>query len=367
MSETLARRVARLFCVGFPGKAPTPELVELLELGVSGVILFSRNVGEPAELFELIRAIKTLRAAPTLVTVDQEGGSVRRLRSGFTELPPLAALGASADPELARALGALLARELSAVGIDWNLAPVLDVDTNPDNPVIGARSLGRDPALVAQLGVELALAMQAEGVAACGKHFPGHGDTVLDSHRALPRLDHDLARLLEVELVPFAAAARAGVASIMSAHVIFSALDPDYPATLSRGVLTGLLRERLGYEGLVVSDDLEMAAIVDYYGIDEAAVRGLEAGIDLFLVCHTATRAHAAIEAIVRAIEHGRLAVERLEAAERRVASFTQRWAAPPRSEPALESLRTPSHLALAERLFAFSAPDTARDPTGAR
>jgi beta-N-acetylhexosaminidase len=364
MPSALARRAARLLCIGFHGRVASPELRNLIELGVSGVILFSRNIGQPSDVWELIRSLKTQRYEGLLVAVDQEGGPVRRLRAGFTDVPALCALGRADDRELARELGALLARELSAVGIDWNFAPVLDVDTNPLNPVIGARSLGREPERVAALGVAVAGAMQAHGVAACGKHFPGHGDTEVDSHLDLPRLNHPLSRLERVELVPFAATARSGIASIMTAHVLFSAIDATCPATMSRAVVTGLLRERLSYNGLVVSDDLEMSAIVDHFGIEAAIVQGVRAGVDLFLICHTVDRMYAAVEGLVHAFERGDISEQDLQAAERRVATFVQRWASAPQSTMDLSALRCPTHLRVAERLSKVMQASEGRDPT---
>ncbi|HEY8944080.1 MAG TPA: beta-N-acetylhexosaminidase [Polyangiaceae bacterium] len=364
MPSSLAQRAARLLCVGFTGRRVSPELSQLIAAGVSGVILFSRNVGSPEELWDLTRALKSSRQQPLAIAVDQEGGSVRRLRAGFTDIPALACLGATDDPSLARELGGLLGRELSAVGIDWNFAPVLDVDTNPLNPVIGPRSLGRNAHRVAALGVALATAMQEQGVAACGKHFPGHGDTELDSHLALPCLNHALGRLEQVEFVPFAAAAKAGIASIMTAHVLFSALDAEHPATMSAPIVRGLLRERLGFDGLVVSDDLEMSAIVDHYGIEEAIVLGIRAGVDLFLVCHTVERMHAAIEGVVHAVERGALTEAELENAERRIGRFLQQWAAPPQKSCDLSRLRSPAHLALAERLSGATSGPAGSDPT---
>lgn len=351
----LHARAAALFCVGFSGHAVSPELRSLIDRGVRSVILFSRNVLEPPQVSALTRAIKGLADEPIAVAVDQEGGSVSRLRAGFTELPPLRALGASQDPSLARRLGRLLGRELRAVGIDWDFAPVLDVDTNPANPVIGARSLGRDPDLVANLGTELALGIQEEAVAACGKHFPGHGDTELDSHLALPRIAHDLSRLESVELVPFARAARHGIASIMTAHVLFAALDARYPATLSPEVLRRLLRGQLRYDGVVVSDDLEMGAIVDHFGIEDAAVAGVRAGVDIFLVCHSADRAHAAIDAIAAAAGAGAIEAAAFEEASRRGSAFRSRWAAPSVDAPDLGVLRCAEHLEVAALLRRFA------------
>jgi len=361
MAGALELEAASLFSVGFAGQSPSPELCELLARGVGGVIVFGRNVGTPAEVLELNRAIKREAGRPLLISVDQEGGRVARLRRGFTALPSMRAVGARRSEELTEQLGRLMARELRAVGFDLSFAPVLDVDTNPLNPVIGDRSFGADPALVAELGVSLALALQGGGIAACGKHFPGHGDTQQDSHHELPRLRHGRERLEQVELLPFRAAARAGVAAIMTAHVIFEALDPDHPATMSHAVVHGLLREALRYDGLIVSDDLEMRAIADHYDVAEVVVSGLNAGVDQFLCCHTAELAHRAIDAVIEAVERGRVSRETLAAANRRIEAFTARYAHPPPASRDLSVLRCEAHLALIERI---SRGADAADPT---
>lgn len=347
----LSAAAARLFTVGFAGHAPDPELDGLIARGVGGVVLFSRNVGTPAELFELTRTIKRRAERPLLVAVDQEGGTVARLRHGFTRLPPFRALGTSGDTTLARELGTVVGAELAAVGIDWDFAPVLDVDTNPDNPVIGARSLGPDPALVAELGVAFARGLEDAGLAACAKHFPGHGDTRQDSHLELPRLPHALDRLERVELAPFRAASAARVPSIMVAHVVFEALDAERPASMSEAVVGGVLRQRLGYDGVVVTDDLEMKAIADHFAIDEVVERGLDAGVDVFLVCHTAAFAHRGIDAIVRAVQTGRVREEKLRRAVERVERFAARFARPPRATADLALLDSERHRAVAARL----------------
>jgi beta-N-acetylhexosaminidase len=270
------------------------------------------------------------------------------------------ALGATGDEGLAFEVGALLGRELRAVGIDQDYAPVVDVDTNPENPVIGDRSLSRDPAQVARMGAALARGLQSAGVAACAKHFPGHGDTSQDSHEELPRLPHSLARMREVELVPFRALAGAGVASVMTAHVVFEALDERRPATLSERVMR-LLREECGYDGCVVSDDLEMKAVADHFPLEEAVPSALAAGVDVILVCHRADVQHRAIDLARQAVERGRVSRERLAEARRRVEALLT-WAGPPPSAPAVrEKLRTGAHLALAARIPPLAI---GRDPT---
>ena len=352
MTSELEKQAASLFTVGFYGKAVTEDLKGLLARGVGGVIFFARNVGTPAEVLELNRDIKRSAGRPLLLAIDQEGGQVARLRQGFTEIPPMRAVGATGNSALARDLGKLIGRELRAVGFDMNYAPVLDIDTNPDNPIIAARSFGRTPEVVTEMGLALAAGLQEAGVAACGKHFPGHGDTSQDSHLELPTLPHAMERLERVELAPFQAAAKAGIASFMTAHVIFEAVDSEYPATMSRAVLTGILREKLGYDGMVVTDDVEMKAIADNYGVEEAVLLGLNAGVDHFLCCHTAELAHRAIESVVKAVESGKVSRETLATATRRFAQVRTRYEKPIGTAAGLEVLRSPEHLAIVTRIL---------------
>jgi beta-N-acetylhexosaminidase len=326
MSSALAQAAGQLIIGGFDGHAPPADVEALVREGVlGGVILFKRNLGTLAETAALVERLAAWAPAahPLWMAIDQEGGRVQRLGPPFPQLP---AMRTVTDPELAEVYGQTLGEALSALGFNQDYAPVLDVDTNPANPVIGDRSFSRDPEVVAELGLALARGLERAGVAACGKHFPGHGDTSTDSHLELPRLDHDLARLEAVELVPFRAAARAGIATIMTAHVLFPALDPHHPATLSEHVLRPLLRDRLGYKGVIVSDDLEMKAVADHYGIEDSAVRAIRAGCDQLLVCHQpglAARAHAAI---VAAVEHGALTAERVFEASARVAALKAKF-----------------------------------------
>ncbi len=346
---------AGMFCVGFDGLTPSRQVLDLIERGVSGVVLFARNVESPHQVAALVRELKQAAGRPLLACVDQEGGRVMRLRDGFTPVPTMRAIGSTRQPELAGRVGRLLAREVRAVGFDLDFAPVLDVDTNPDNPVIGNRSFGRSPELVARMGAALIEGMQGEGVAACGKHFPGHGDTAQDSHLDLPRLPHGMERLESIELPPFREAIRAGIGSLMTAHVIFEALDPSVPATISRRVLTGLLRERLGFEGLIVSDDLEMKAVADHYGIDATVVAGTAAGVDLFLGCHANDQVHQAIDRLVEAVRAGEVDAARLEAAEARRETLFQRFVRPAPPTPELDALRCQEHLDLVRQIEAMT------------
>lgn len=317
----------QLLFAGFSGLELPADLRASIAHGrVGGVILFSRNIESRAQLRRLVGELHGAAppGVPLLVAIDQEGGRVQRLREPWTEWPPMRRLGDRNAVEDTRAFGAALARELSDLRIHLDFAPVVDVDTNPANPVIGDRSFGRDPARVARHAVAVIEALQEGGVAACAKHFPGHGDTDLDSHLALPRLRHDLDRLREVELPPFVAAAAAGVASVMSAHVVFEAIDPKRPATLSPDVMA-LLRDELGYEGVVFSDDLEMKAVADHFG-PRVLVRGaLEAGVDGLLVCSDAGLRQEVLAHLERApdglVER---AIERMVALKQRYAGATQ-------------------------------------------
>ncbi|RMG98743.1 MAG: beta-N-acetylhexosaminidase, partial [Deltaproteobacteria bacterium] len=279
----------QLLFVGFDGTTLPRHLAEWIGAGrVGGVVLFSRNVGTVEETRALVEQIH--RAAPPdvppLVAVDQEGGRVQRLRAPWTEFPPMRIVARVGGADAAARVGRALGIECREAGIGWNFAPVVDVDTNPENPVIGDRSFARDPQTVAACGAAFVEAMQAEQVAACAKHFPGHGDTDVDSHLDLPVLRHDRARLDAVELPPFRAAVRAKVASIMTAHVVFEAVDPKRPATFSPDVLA-ILREEMGYDGVVVSDDLEMKAVADRVPAREMAEGALRAGVDVLLACRS--------------------------------------------------------------------------------
>ncbi len=331
------RAAARCVFVGIKGPTPKPEELELIHRGTGGVILFARNVQDPAQLAELSRTLKAAAPGPLLICIDQEGGRVQRLRPphwtawpSMRRLGEIDELGGSGNlngTAVAERVGGMIAAELSACGIDLDFAPVIDVDTNPNNPVIGDRSFSRDPRRVARLGVALAQGLERGGVASCVKHFPGHGDTSQDSHVTLPRLAHDKQRLWEVELVPFVAAARAGLASVMTAHVRFEAFD-RLPATISP-VSLAILRKDVEFRGCCISDDLEMRAISDIWGVPDAAELSVAAGCDAVLVCHTLQAQHDSIDAIARGARAGPLSRERLKEASARVQTL-QKFARPP-------------------------------------
>jgi beta-N-acetylhexosaminidase len=361
--SALRRQVGQLLIAGFNGHQIPPELRSLArEFGLGGVILFARNIAEPEQVAEVaFDAARIVPELPSWVSVDQEGGRVARLKAPFTEWPPMATLGRSGDVTLAERFARALASELKAVGITLDYAPVLDIHTNSKNPVIGDRALAEKAEEVARLGSAIIRALQSEGLAACGKHFPGHGDTNTDSHHELPLVEHPPDRLRRVEFVPFRAAVEAGVATIMTAHVFVPSLDEKRPASLSRHIITDLLRHELRYEGVILSDDLEMKAIAATYEVSEAAVMAIEAGCDGVLICSGDHETQAAaLEALVYAVEQERLPISRVEDALMRQRRAKGRFlGAPVAAKPAVgpnlrARLGRDEHRAIADEMARF-------------
>jgi beta-N-acetylhexosaminidase len=306
VSTRLERLCGQLLSVGFDGAVAPDELRgRITASAVGGVMLFRPNIQSAGQVAALVGALRGAAPAdlPLLVSIDQEGGLVQRLRNIATDWPAMLAVGGAGDVTRTQHVGRALGEELAALGIGWDFAPVLDVHTNAANPVIGNRAFGVTPEAVAAHALAFWRGLRAAGVLGCGKHFPGHGDTRTDSHLELPVVAHDPERLRAVELAPFAAAARAGMEAFMTAHVLFPALDPDRPATLSRRILTDVLRGELGFRGVIVSDDLGMKAVADRYPIEELAVGSIEAGADHLLIREPAARQVAAHEALVKAAE----------------------------------------------------------------
>ncbi len=355
----LRRHVGRFAIVGFTGSTVPDDLRRLAgEFDLGGVIYFARNIVEPRQVAELSLEVADLATdLPLWVSVDQEGGRVARLRSPFTEWPPAVTLGRSADERLAERFAAALAAELRAVGINLDYAPVLDVHTNPANPVIGDRALADRAELVASLGAVIVRTLQASGVAACGKHFPGHGDTSVDSHEVLPVVEHERRRLDTVELVPFRRAVLERVATIMTAHVLVPAMDDTRIASLSPAVVTGVLKGTLGFEGVVISDDLGMKAVSATTPLADAAVGAVAAGCDVVLLCNCTTADQvAALEALIRAAEAGVLLPTRVDDAflrQRRVKErFADSFRRPP--EGALDLVGCARHQDVAREMAAW-------------
>ncbi len=350
---------------GFDGLTPTPGILDLIQRErVGGVILFSRNIASAEQLCALTGALQRAaresgHSAPLLIGLDQENGAVRRLGPWATSFPGAMALAATDSEALAEEIAEASGRELAALGVNMNFAPVADVSNNPANPVIGARSFGSDPARVARFVAAQIRGYQRAGVAATLKHFPGHGDTATDSHLALPVIPYDLGRLRALELPPFRAGIAAGAAAVMTAHIALPALTGSHaaPATLAPEIIHGLLREELGFPGVVITDCLEMAAITGTTGTPTAATLALRAGADIALISHREDRQRAALAAIRQALADGWLPRASLIAEARRVLALKRRffsWDAARRaaSGATLATVGSRAHRALALRAY---------------
>ncbi|HEY2495320.1 MAG TPA: beta-N-acetylhexosaminidase, partial [Paenibacillus sp.] len=309
---SLEQKIGQMFICGFLADQPDPNIQTLIEdYYVGGIIYFRRNVKSLAQMEALSDSLQSLALRdgqpPLWIAIDQEGGMVARIDvEEMSSIPGNMALGATANTEYSFKAGSVNASELLSLGINMNLAPCLDINNNPMNPIIGIRSFGEDPDQVSEHGQAVIRAYQEQGLSAVGKHFPGHGDTMADSHFGVAIIPHDMDRLRKIELKPFVKAIEYGIDAIMTAHVIFPAIEPNQiPATLSSAVLTDLLRKELGFQGLIMTDCLEMHAISQTYGIPEGAIRAINAGADCILVSHTYSEQVAALEAVKKAVETG--------------------------------------------------------------
>lgn len=320
--------LGQLVMIGFEGTETTPELRSFIrEEGIGGVILFKRNISSKSQLVRLTsRLQEEVGDGELIIAVDQEGGRVQRLPRAFGSFPSMGEVGrvaaAAGDPGVVYREAKRVAEILREVGINLNFAPVLDVNTNPFNPVIGDRALGSDADVVAMMGVHYIRGLMEGGVLACGKHFPGHGDTDIDSHLDLPVLSHTRKRFDVCEWKPFRAAIAEGIPAIMTAHVLAPNLDPQYPASVSRDITAHVLRGELGFAGVVITDDLVMAGIARRMSVGEAAVKALAAGADMILICEDRSKQKTALDAIKRAADDGTLCPSRINESLTRLASM---------------------------------------------
>jgi len=341
--DDIAQQVGRLFVVGFEGKTASPYLLEWLAAGrVGGIILFARNVESPAQLAELTRSLHAASPRPILIGIDQEGGTVARMRGSFTESPSAMALSNTNDEQQAESCYRVLGAEMHALGLNWNYAPVVDISYNKDNPTVGVRSFGTQSSRVSRYAAAAVRGLQGQGVAACAKHFPGLGDTAVDTHLALPRIHTPLDHLLEHDMLPYRTLVEQGIASIMTTHTIYATLDDQSPATLSPHVIERLIRQELGYDGLVTSDCMEMKAIADHYAPAEYAALGALGGLDVILISHTRAVQEAAYTGLLAAVEAGRVPLARIEEANRRIEAVLARYAIT--QPPDLAAIATPQH-----------------------
>lgn len=335
MDTTAIRKlVGRHFVVGFDGLEVNDSIREMIQTYyVGSIILFSRNIESPKQVFQLIQELQQLAEEagyvhPILISVDQENGVIRRLVNGMSLLPGAMSLGSTQNPLYAEESYRASAEELSKLGITWNLAPVADVNNNPDNPVIGVRSFGDNPKIVANFVANAVEGIQRE-IAATLKHFPGHGDTTVDSHLSLPIIEHDLTHLRQNEFIPFKSGIKAGAASIMLAHVYFPKIEAErVPASLSNKVVN-ILRKELDYQGVIVTDCLEMNAIAETIGTETAGVKALENGIDIAMISHTFEKQASTIKRAIKKATEDSAFLTILKESDKRVLAFYQkhgRW-----------------------------------------
>jgi len=330
----ILKSIGQLMVFGFYGKKMTPELKKMIhENNLGCIILFSRNLAEPSQIRQLTKELqaeakKAGHQHPLMICTDQENGAVRRLGKESTAFPGSMVLGATHDVKNAFEVAKMTAEELNNVGINWNLAPVVDVNNNSLNPVICTRSFGEDPNNVAEMSKAFMRGLQEKGIISTLKHFPGHGDTSMDSHLDLPVIKSNIDRLEKVEIVPFRRCIEAGADVIMSAHIYFPALEKQYglPATLSKNVLTGLLREHLHFQGVITTDCLEMKAIADRFGTARGAVMALKAGADMVMVSHTYEKQAETLEKVNEALEEGQIDTKSLTQSIERINRLKEKY-----------------------------------------
>lgn len=301
--------VGQLLYIGISGHTLTHEEKKfIVENNIGGVVLFGRNVDNPKQIRDLCAEIQSLRhktkdKAPLVIAIDMEGGRVARLKSPFTQWPPLRKLGNIDSPTMSFHFAYGMGLELKAVGINLDFAPCVDIFTNEKNTVIGDRSLSSDPEMVAKHASAIIRGYMKAEIITCAKHYPGHGNTIVDSHEDLPKEEASLERLQDVELVPFKRSMRSRVDMLMTAHILFEKVDSKWPVTLSEIFLKDILRDDLRYKGLIITDDLDMKAMAKYYGKEEIPVRALQAGADILLYCNEPDSPPAAIEGILKALD----------------------------------------------------------------
>jgi beta-N-acetylhexosaminidase len=363
----LRYQIAQTVMMGLDGPAPSPEEKGLIEQGVGGVILFERNCRHPAQIADLIAQLQEIARTkgPGIllsIAIDQEHGPVTRIKEGITPFPSAGNMGKMGESDLVRRSARIIGRELAVIGITMNLAPVADLLLHPQNRVIGKRSYGRDPNRVGSMVVAAIEGLQAAGVAACAKHFPGHGATATDSHQALPTLERSREELEQAELIPFQMAKRAEVAAVMPGHLLCPALDPNLPATLSPAILQGLLRKDLGFDGCVISDDLAMNALASWGTIEERGVAAFKAGVDFLLVAKGSVQ--GLLDALQKGLATGEISKQRAEQALARIRQLKQRY--PYQGTGDISALRQEQDLAFAQQLFVMvgNEPGDSGDPT---
>lgn len=337
---TLREKIGQRLVGGFPGKEIPPEFVRMVrDYKIANVILFQHNVESCAQLQKLCRDIHALVRRETghgaFITIDQEGGGVTRLPADAVNAPGAMAMAATGDPANAYAAARITARELRAFGINFNLAPDADINNNPDNPIIGVRSYGDTPEQVSEYALQAMKGYLDGGVLASAKHFPGHGDTAMDTHVSLPVIDKSLEELEALELKPFRALIEAGCPAVMTTHILFPQLEPGgVPGTMSRRIITGLLKERLGFQGLVISDCMEMDAIGRFFGTPQGVAAAVAAGVDLVFVSHSIEKLEASVHEIEAGVASGAISMAEMDASVAKILDYKARYCPEPEGIP---------------------------------
>ncbi len=327
---SLEEKIGQMMFAGISGTVMSDSTNNLINsYHVGGLIFYKNNIASTSQIVTLqneIRAANAGNKLPLLLGVDQEGGRISRMPNEVKNLPTSLAIGKVNNPAYSYEIGTLLGQEVKAFGFNLNFAPVLDVNSNPNNPVIGDRSFGDNPEIVIRLGIETMKGIMKEEVIPVVKHFPGHGDTSVDSHLELPTVNKSLAELEELELIPFQAAVENGADVVMAAHILLPKIDPDYPSSMSKVVLTDMLRKQLGFNGVIITDDMTMGAIADNYSIAQAAVQSVKAGSDIILVAHGDSNISATIDALIAAVESGEIKEERINESVARIIRLKQKY-----------------------------------------
>lgn len=328
---TLEEKIGQLLMVGIEGKELDEDTKEFLkQLKVGGVILFKRNIESIDQAKRLTKELEELKTGPSRINMfigtDQEGGRVNRLPAESGYFPSARNMANSSNPDTVKDFAKQMAVALREIGINMNFAPILDINSNPENPVIGDRSFGDNPEIVRTMGMAFIQGTLDEGIIPVVKHFPGHGDTAVDSHTDLPVIRHSVDRLRQFELVPFQEAISREVPAVMTAHILLPQLDEHLPATLSSTIVNGLLREELQFDGVVVSDDLDMGAITRLYSPEQASVKALKAGVDILLICHNKENMLKAFNALIDAVNNGGITMEEVDKALMRVLNLKKQF-----------------------------------------
>ncbi len=330
LSMTIEEKIGQLLIVGFEDTLVNKHTLKIIQdYKIGGFILFARNIVDENQLLNLINDLKTINSEnqiPLFISIDEEGGKVSRLPKVYKRLPESKILGDLNEPILSFEYGQVLGKRLNTLGINLNFAPVLDINSNPKNPVIANRAFGNNANIVIDNGIAVLKGIESVGVVPAVKHFPGHGDTSVDSHVNLPIVNKNLEQLKELELQPFMTAIEEDVDMIMVAHILFPELDNLYPSTMSKSILNNLLRKDLGYKGVLISDDMTMGAIIENYTLEEASLKFLKAGGDIVLVCHGQDNPLSVINTIKDAIENGELTIEDIDAKVYRILSLKYKY-----------------------------------------